>query len=493
MSIFKKAVFELAFAKVGILGFQGSGKTFTGAEMSIGIYKLAVEKKQIKPGTPVLFYDTETGSDWIIDKFEREKIPLEVAKTRSFDDLIAAVKEAAAANTVLHIDSITHPWRELVETYTRVNQRKRGLTIQDWMKLKSGQYWGKFSELFVTADCHIVMCGRAGDIFEQEIRDDGKKEFVKVGTKMKTETETGFEPSLLIEMEKERDLETGKMLHVAYVMKDRNRTLDGARIVDPTFKDWLPHISKLTFGAKHHGFDADRTSADSIEVTNQYDRVKRQKEIVLDEIKEILVKHYPSTSGADKAKKISLLHEIFGTPGWERVTEMDLDRLQRGYEALQAQLEPVREKPRTASQPTLAADSIPENFAPATVGETKTVPTNSQEVALHNGNPKNPVVEDKDAFLEPEERDDFVPNSVSDSKIAAMAGDITLSQGKSFTGKPISALNLPQLKAYINKYGPNREDTIPPGELGACMTYCKYLESQFAAEQQAAQFGAETA
>jgi hypothetical protein len=42
-----------------------------------------------------------------------------------------------------------------------------------------------------------MMCGRAGDDTEQYTDENGKRQFEKVGVKMKTEGETGFEPSLL--------------------------------------------------------------------------------------------------------------------------------------------------------------------------------------------------------------------------------------------------------------------------------------------------------
>jgi hypothetical protein len=45
------------------------------------------------------------------------------------------------------------------------------------------------------------MCGRAGDDLEQYVDENGKRQLEKIGTKMKTEAETGFEPSLLVLME----------------------------------------------------------------------------------------------------------------------------------------------------------------------------------------------------------------------------------------------------------------------------------------------------
>uniref|UniRef100_UPI0030DB5287 hypothetical protein n=1 Tax=Pseudomonas proteolytica TaxID=219574 RepID=UPI0030DB5287 len=64
---------------------------------------------------PVAFFDTETGSDWMIPLFEEVGIPLVVAKKRSFADLIAAMKWAEEDASVLVIDRLTPPWRGLQE------------------------------------------------------------------------------------------------------------------------------------------------------------------------------------------------------------------------------------------------------------------------------------------------------------------------------------------------------------------------------------------
>ena len=40
MSFFKKAEKTNAFLKMGMMGFQGSGKTYTGTQVAIGLVKL---------------------------------------------------------------------------------------------------------------------------------------------------------------------------------------------------------------------------------------------------------------------------------------------------------------------------------------------------------------------------------------------------------------------------------------------------------------------
>jgi hypothetical protein len=50
--------------------------------------------------------------------------------------------------------------------------------------------------------CISSLCGRAGYEYDHEENEDGGKDLIKIGTKMKAEGEFGFEPSLVIEMER---------------------------------------------------------------------------------------------------------------------------------------------------------------------------------------------------------------------------------------------------------------------------------------------------
>jgi hypothetical protein len=50
--------------------------------------------------------------------FDRAGIALHTAKTRAFTDLLAAIPEAETHGSVLIVDSLTHFWVELCETYS---------------------------------------------------------------------------------------------------------------------------------------------------------------------------------------------------------------------------------------------------------------------------------------------------------------------------------------------------------------------------------------
>jgi hypothetical protein len=361
MSLLQPAKITSAYLKMGILGFQGGGKTKTAGKTAIGLYKYMQSRGIDCTSKPVAFFDTETGSDWLIPDFQQAGIPLIVAKRRSFADLLVVVKEAEAGASVLIIDSITHPWRELCESYMRKKQRTF-LQMDDWGYLKGDHGWAKFTDLFVNSKLHIIMCGRAGYEFEDYKDDNGKRQIEKVGTKMKTEGETGFEPSLLVLMEQVEDLRTGKVKHRATVQKDRSTLLDGEQIDNPDFKDFLPHIERLNLGGDHIGVDIEGDSQHILQ-TEKRDWQPVQRKIALGEIEEILVRHYPGQTAADKKAKAELLRTHFKACWAEIESVMPLEDLRRGYDTLHFSLDGEHSRYHQPPAPAMN-DGLPEHSAP---------------------------------------------------------------------------------------------------------------------------------
>ncbi len=60
---------------------------------------------------------------------------------------------------------------------------------------------------------------------------------------MKAEGEMGYEPSLLVLMERRMEMDTKTDRHYAKVIKDRSTQLGGRQFQDPTFECLIPHIS----------------------------------------------------------------------------------------------------------------------------------------------------------------------------------------------------------------------------------------------------------
>ena len=70
MGMFQKAKNEQAYLKCAIQGFAGSGKSFSAAMIAIGLHSYINSKK------PVMFMDTETGSDYLLKHFDGSRIPV---------------------------------------------------------------------------------------------------------------------------------------------------------------------------------------------------------------------------------------------------------------------------------------------------------------------------------------------------------------------------------------------------------------------------------
>jgi len=230
MELFKKATKpEACFLKMGFYGGNGSGKTYTASLVAIGLHKF------IKSDKPIYFLDSETGSDYVLPLFNKEKIELQVAKSRAFSDLLNAVDLAEKKGSVLLTDSISHHWDDLVESYKKKKQLNR-LSIQHWGEIKP--MWREFSEKFVTSNLHIIVCGRSGDVWEDVIDDEGVKELKKTGTRMRVERELSYEPSLLVEMQIVRK-NPKQWIHQAWIAKDRFDVMNFQKIDDPKFEDFL--------------------------------------------------------------------------------------------------------------------------------------------------------------------------------------------------------------------------------------------------------------
>lgn len=336
MTIFKKSESTQAYLKAGFMGFAGSGKTFTATETAIGLVKILKTAGLEEGNRPVFFLDTETGSDYVSGRFKDEGIELFQAKTRAFSDLIPAVKEAEANGAALIIDSITHFWREFTEAYAKKRNRTRGLEFQDWAYLKSE--WGKFTDSYINTSLHIIMCGRAGYEYDFFTNDSGKRELEKTGIKMKAETETGYEPSLLVLMERTMDMETKKVYREAHVLKERFNVIDGHTFRNPTFDDFLPHIQRLNLGGQQLGVDSSRNSEHMIPMDgkSQWQKNREQQEIVLDEIQTFLSRKLNTRKDEDRKQMLELFVKNFGTESWKKIELLDLDVLRVGYDAIRA-------------------------------------------------------------------------------------------------------------------------------------------------------------
>lgn len=361
-SLFAPAENTSAFLKSGFMGFQGSGKTKTASLLTIGLVlhmrKLGIDGADKKP---VFFLDTETGSDWVKPDFDEMGVPLFVSKTRAFADLVGAIEEAKKHASALLIDSASHFWKELCDSYRRAKMKHLKTTsyrlqFQDWAQLKGEQGWQQFTDSFVNSPLHMIVAGRAGYEYDYFEDDDGKKQLEKTGVKMKAEGEFGYEPSLLVQMEMKQRIE-GKAVddvwREAHIIKDRSTLIDGKtfsfrthdddgarhsteQLVRSTFAAFYPHIKRLNLGGKQLGVDVSRTSEHMIPAERK-DWSSTQRKVVVAEIEALLFDAHPGQTKEDKIGRAALVRKHFADDEmtWTRIEEMvGLDDLKHAYDSM---------------------------------------------------------------------------------------------------------------------------------------------------------------
>lgn len=343
MKLLKPAKNKMAFAKVGIYGTAGSGKSRTATEIAIGLHKAIGSKK------PIVVFDTEPAFSWLLPIFEREGIELLIAdESRALKDLMTFMDEAEKVADIVIIDSITHIWRDAQDSYLkrindqRQSQRKNkifALEFHHWKPIKAA--WAAFTDRFLSSKMHVIVCGRAGNIYEYQDKDDGsgKKELITTGSRMATEKELGYEPSLLVEMVADRS--DGKTINVAVIQKDRADQINGAELPMPTFNSFKPHFDALNLGGEHFESMEQRDSTDIYSDIDEqgWDKEKQQRQIWAEEILELMKKHAPSQSTEDKQKRSDWMHQYFDTRSWTKVESMHSSVLREKFQLMRTELE----------------------------------------------------------------------------------------------------------------------------------------------------------
>jgi hypothetical protein len=331
--LLKPAKNQTAYLKAGILGFQGSGKTFTASRLASGLAKLS---KKEKP--KVAFFDTEKGSDFFVKYFAEQGIQFDVAKSRSFVDLIQFMKEVEKEGyDVAVIDSISHVWRDLTTSYEKRLRRQNGLKFSDWGIVK--REWQQFTDLFINSNVHTIVLGRAG--YEYDMEEDsetGKKELLKTGTKMKAEGEFGYESDLLLEMERVTKGNEKGFTNRCYVLKDRTDTMNGKVIDFPKFEDFKSVISHLNVGGEHFGIDPARDSQDLFDDPDySYAERKKQQTIALEELQGVLVEYdLAGTAVKTQKERQEILKKVFGTFSKTEIEGLPADKIRSGIQQIKA-------------------------------------------------------------------------------------------------------------------------------------------------------------
>lgn len=335
---------DSGFLKAGFFGTNGSGKTFTATEVAIYV------RKHFGLDGPIAFFDTENGA-----RYRRQRIyeatgrnPVGV-RARSLDQLVKFVDECQREKvSVAIVDSLTHVWDRLCEDYlaqANAMLKKRGkkpiykLEFQHWGPIK--ERWRRWCDAFLNSDLHIIVCARAGNVYEWTVNSMGKREIEQVDEKFKAEY-FGYEPSLLVHFEQVlAPVGEGRkdLIQRATVRKDRFDMLNGRHCDMPGPAFFAPHIELLdpTNAVK---IDTESQSAFDIDVDGNIDevRTKIERDALVEEVQGLLMKAYPGQTAAAKSGKAEELERCFGTRSWTKVSkQMSRAELRAGLEKLRQQ------------------------------------------------------------------------------------------------------------------------------------------------------------
>lgn len=341
MGLFKPASPTMAYLKCSIQGFGGSGKTMTGVQMAIGLHKY------LRLDSPVFFLDTENGSHFMKKYFDRASIPLETHATMAFAELLQAVDESEQNGKILLIDSITHFWQELMEAFKKKKNRTT-LRINDQQVLKAE--WAQFTKKYNKSNLHIFMLGRAANDFQEHTDAEGIKELTRLGTKISCETNLGFEPSLSLEMTRERVIvgsSGSPFKHKISVLKDRENAINGASTdfyptpddkIDltennPAFQFILPHIKGLNLNGPHIPI-SDANSISMFNTDYSAEERARRRDIALEELEDQLKLTFPGSDAESRKAKIEALQSLLGTSSWTAIQGLSVEKLISAKESL---------------------------------------------------------------------------------------------------------------------------------------------------------------
>ena len=337
---FKEVGNDRPYFKAAFQGLAGSGKTFTSAQVAIGLHQ------QIKSTKPIVMFDTEKSNKFLKPLFDEAGIKLVVKESRSLADLKQTMQLMREGySDVLMIDSISHIWENVVESYKKKLNRTR-LQFQDWGILKP-TWKNEFSDPLVNDPYHIIFSGRAGFEYGNEINEEtGKREIFKSGVKMKVEGETAYEPDLLVLMERFEEVlgHDKKVWREATVLKDRSNLIDGKTFKNPVYEDLKPIVDAMLTGVVANK-DTDQADDSKLFRTEEdkYEYIKKRN-IVLEKIQNEFTKHLPGQSAEVKQKRVELSEKVFGTNSWTEIEGKALDHLEIGLNNLKVAIKEDIEK-----------------------------------------------------------------------------------------------------------------------------------------------------
>lgn len=339
----KPLVKENPFIHMLFFGPMGGGKSYTSALCAIGNYKW--RRGHQGESRPIIIVNTEESARWLVELFEREKIPVRVSPSRSPADLVKimdAVRDGAAASLI--VDSFTHHWYSFVNAY-KEKYNVRFMSIEHWGKVIP-EWRDLFSQRLATAPYDYFLCGRSGFTYEMEKDEEtGKKAFTKTGVKVKLEGETGYEPDIVVYTERVEDLEDGKPIVTwdSTVIKSRAEMLSGKIFRKAKWENFAPAFFFLLDGAQPAKAIAETDARELLDRPDSGTEYIRRRKVALENIEGELTSIVPGQSREEKKWKVDALQAVFNTRSWTEIERLAPEILESGLSRLKRMAEQAKQ------------------------------------------------------------------------------------------------------------------------------------------------------
>lgn len=355
--LLQPAEFSRSHTTVNLFGPGGSGKSLTAFLIALGN---SIERQNF---AGIAFVDPEDVSDFFIAACRAEGVPLFTMKGRTFIEMREALPEAKALGCgsflVDHVDGIH---RELVEAQKdALDLRGRKLPYQHREELI--RVWEDWIQRVRDAKIDCLFNGRLAWNWGDDEDESGDPVKVKLGTKMRGDSDADYEPDLLIEMELiERRVREQKShakrvenIHFAYVRKDRTSVLSGMQFqwkdlhggytkgdYKGVWKQFAPYFAAFKgSGPVSDQLGTERVIRSSAELFQKpsgesrfAERAKRIT-IAVEEIQAAMSTIWPGSTNEDKRLKHIVLETIFKSRSWTAIEAMLPETVETGWRIMQ--------------------------------------------------------------------------------------------------------------------------------------------------------------
>lgn len=260
---FRKATKKKTKMRGAFYGPSGSGKTYSCLRVATGLCRAennGVIPDEGEPGR-IFLIDSEEGDSELYAKLFDFSVG--ILEDKTIDGYMAAIKAAAAARpSVLVIDSLSHAWRELLESVDNAKRGRSGNsnTFSAWADATPKQK--EFVAAIKKFPGHVLATMRAETVWDLVTNNDGRKEPKRMGLKPEQGKNIEYEFTFLVQIDTDHSARvekdrTGKFQDHAY--KELTETFgeslaawlaDGAKPVTAEQKDQMRELCK---GARLNG------------------------------------------------------------------------------------------------------------------------------------------------------------------------------------------------------------------------------------------------